>query len=238
MSAAARLVARIAVTRRFFAEAAESAAEVSLLMAERFARGGRLLVYGEGAQASDANHLAVEFVHPVLVGKRALPALALGADPVAKLSVLGRSDDIFLSLDTGCAPALADAALARAREQGMLTIRLSAGSQPGSPPADFLFAVPAADRMLIQEAHETLYHVLWELVQLFFEHGITGTEACSLCGDEARAATIRTVDPAGTTAEVDLDGTVRTIGLDFVEAVVPGDRVLVHQGFAISRVGP
>ena len=236
MSAAARLEERSAITRRFFEAAAEPAAEASLRMAERFARGGRLLVYGEGAQASDANHVAVEFVHPVLVGKRALPALALGADPVAKLSVLGRSEDIFLSLDTGCAPALADAAHARASELGMLTLRLTAGPQPASPPAAFRFAVPSNDRMLIQEAHETLYHVLWELVQLFFEHGVAGAESCSLCGDAARPATIREVGPAGMTAEVDLDGAVRTIGLDFVEAVAPGDVVLVHQGFAIARV--
>lgn len=235
MSGAVRMEERIAITRRFFAGVAGSAAEASLRMAERFARGGRLLVYGEAAQASDANHVAVEFVHPVLVGKRALPALALREDPGTRLSVLGQRDDIFLVLDTGYPSAVEQAALGRAGELGMLTLRLTAGLESG-PKSDFLFVVPSTDPLVIQEAHETLYHVFWELVQLFFEHGVTGPESCALCGDDARPATIREVDPDGATAEVELDGTTRTIGLDFVEAVAPGDRVLVHQGFAIARV--
>src|SRR5579871_5947203 len=65
----------------FFAPEAERIARVCHLMAERFARGGRLIALGEDPVArSDARHVAVEFVHPVIVGKRALPALALTAE--------------------------------------------------------------------------------------------------------------------------------------------------------------
>ena len=46
-------------------------------MSERFLRGGRLLAFGRGPYATDAQHVSVEFVHPVIVGKRALPALDL-----------------------------------------------------------------------------------------------------------------------------------------------------------------
>ena len=49
-------------------------------MALRFHRGGKLVVFGTGAASTDAQHVAVEFVHPVIVGKRALPAISLTSD--------------------------------------------------------------------------------------------------------------------------------------------------------------
>ena len=49
-------------------------------MARRFHQGGRLLAFGNGAWATEAQHVSVEFVHPVIVGTRALPALALTND--------------------------------------------------------------------------------------------------------------------------------------------------------------
>ena len=75
----------------------ESAEALSLAcrdMAARFASGGRLLVFGSGAGASDAAHVAVEFVHPVTVGKRALPALALSGDFAHQVRTLGRPPDM------------------------------------------------------------------------------------------------------------------------------------------------
>ena len=75
--------ARTDANERFFAAEATRIAELSLRLAERFVQGGRLLAVGASPQdRSDAHHVAVEFVHPVIVGKRALPALALtrGAD--------------------------------------------------------------------------------------------------------------------------------------------------------------
>src|SRR5690349_12245622 len=65
------------------AQLAEDALAVALTcraMAERFQNGGKLLVFGNGGPSTDAQHVAVEFVHPVIVGKRALPALSLSTD--------------------------------------------------------------------------------------------------------------------------------------------------------------
>ena len=77
----ALLAKRTEANARFFEDSAERLARLCHVMAERFARGGRLIAFGRSPAArSDARHVAVEFVHPVIVGKRALPAIALTAD--------------------------------------------------------------------------------------------------------------------------------------------------------------
>ena len=74
-------------------------------MAERFARGGRLIAFGRSPAArSDARHVAVEFVHPVIVGKRALPAIGLageGGDLPAQVALITQPDDIAIAFGTG-----------------------------------------------------------------------------------------------------------------------------------------
>ena len=65
-------------------------------MSERFLRGGRLLAFGRGPYATDAQHVSVEFVHPVIVGKRALPALDLSLDFGPWLEALVRPDDMVM----------------------------------------------------------------------------------------------------------------------------------------------
>ena len=86
----------------FFAAEAERLARLCHLMAERFARGGRLIAFGRSPAArSDARHVAVEFVHPVIVGKRALPAIGLageGGDLARQVELLARPDDIAIAL--------------------------------------------------------------------------------------------------------------------------------------------
>ena len=162
----------------FFAREEERIAEACWAMARRFHQGGRLLAFGNGAWATDAQHVAVEFVHPVIVGKRALPALALSntgnttpsfAD---QLRVLARPQDIALGFSSTDNSENIVAALTEARRVGLLTLSLTGGD--GAPfqecAPDFLFAVKTHDPLVIQEIHETLYHVLWELVHIFFEH--------------------------------------------------------------------
>ena len=63
-----------------FADQASSVAAACHDMAIRFHRGGKLVVFGTGGASTDAQHVAVEFVHPVIVGKRALPAISLTSD--------------------------------------------------------------------------------------------------------------------------------------------------------------
>ena len=162
------LAARTEANTRFFDAEAERLARLCHLMAERFARGGRLVAFGRSPAArSDARHVAVEFVHPVIVGKRALPAIGLageGGDLAAQVALLARPEDIAMAFGAGDADGEAAAAIAAARERGCLTIAFAPAG------ADWEFTPPTADGDVGQELIETLYHVLWELVHVFFEH--------------------------------------------------------------------
>ena len=127
-------------------------------MAERFAAGGRLIAAGATPAArSDARHVAVEFVHPVIVGKRALPAIGLAGEggPLAA--------QLALTVEPGDIVMLFDGRAAR-RSGGLPDDRL-----PGRG-ADWSFDPPSEDPFVRQELVETLYHLLWELVHVFFEH--------------------------------------------------------------------
>jgi D-sedoheptulose 7-phosphate isomerase len=136
-------------------------------MAERFARDGRLVAVGASAPArSDVRHVAVEFVHPVIVGKRALPAIGLTGTSgplVAELDLIAEPDDIVVAFgERADGPELAEA-LVLARARGCLTIAFAPLG------AEWEFE-PSGDPFVRQELVETLYHVLWELVHVFFEH--------------------------------------------------------------------
>ncbi len=134
-------------------------------MAERFARGGRLLAIGVSPTArSDVRHVAVEFVHPVIVGKRALPALGLVGDsaPLAtEVRLAAGADDIVMAF--GDDPDLS-VAIAAARAVGAITVAFAPLH------ADWELVAPVGDPFIAQELVETAYHVLWELVHVFFEH--------------------------------------------------------------------
>src|ERR1700687_2540692 len=91
-----RLLARNEVIRQFFAREAPRLADACREMSERFLRGGRLLAFGRGPYATDAQHVSVEFVHPVIVGKRALPALDLSMLFQPWLSSILRPEDIAM----------------------------------------------------------------------------------------------------------------------------------------------
>ena len=176
------------VPSAFFERESDRLSRACLEMARRFQRGGRLLVFGEGAEATDAHHVAVEFVHPVLVGKRALPAIALTSDVAAfggaersreedgfahALETIAMAADIAMAISRDAGSERLHRALALARSQGILTLHLAGGTVPPSMRnAEWMFVVPAKDAMVVQEVHETLYHVLWELVHVFFEHRV------------------------------------------------------------------
>lgn len=171
--ATGHVAATNAVATRFFGDNADAIARACEAMAERFTTGGRLLVAGDGAQRSDVAHVVVEFVHPVVVGKRALAALALpeiGGDRARHaLATLARRDDLLLVLSGTPLDAAAVHLLATARARGILTVALSGRPAGAVPPADHWFAVLSSDPCIVQETHEMLYHVLWELVHVFFE---------------------------------------------------------------------
>jgi D-sedoheptulose 7-phosphate isomerase len=172
------LALRNEANREFFAREAERLARLCHLMAERFARGGRLIAFaGSPAARSDARHVAVEFVHPVIVGKRALPALAVtdeGGGLAGQIELIAREEDIAIAfLDADANPVEVACAVACARERGCLTV---AFSELG---AEWEFEPQIEDDHVRQELIETLYHVLWELVHVFFDHRglLAGREA-------------------------------------------------------------
>ncbi|HEV8447506.1 MAG TPA: SIS domain-containing protein [Gemmatimonadaceae bacterium] len=166
------LATRAALNAAFFAAESQRIAELCATMADRFVRGGRLIAVGASPAArSDARHVAVEFMHPVIVGKRALPAIGLTGlidGAVNRLAALARQDDIVMCFggDEGLEAALSES-LALCRRRGCLTIAFeSLGAEVELEP-------PSDDPFARQESIETLYHVLWELVHVFFEHGTT-----------------------------------------------------------------
>jgi D-sedoheptulose 7-phosphate isomerase len=146
---------RLVAGEAFFDAEADRIARLCHRMAERFARGGRLIALGRTpAERSDVRHVAVEFVHPVIVGKRALPAIGL-VEPQA-LALLAAPDDIVMTF--GPQPE----SVALARDRGCLTIGF----------ADDVWhpSLNESDPFVAQEIVETTYHVLWELVHVFFDH--------------------------------------------------------------------
>lgn len=140
------LARRSEANELFFGAEAGRIAHLCRELAGRFQRGGRLIAVASSAQGwSDAHHVAVEFVHPVIVGKRALPAIALSA---ADARLLAGPDDIVIAFEP---------------------LRVTIGG------VEWRFDPPTNDPFVRQELVETLYHVVWELVHVFFEHGASSS---------------------------------------------------------------
>ena len=133
-------------------------------MSERFLRGGRLLAFGRGPYATDAQHVSVEFVHPVIVGKRALPALDLSLLFRPWLEAILRPDDIVMGFGPPEGDPEVAAALQTRTRRGAMTFAL-----PGTD-GSYALEPPTADPFIHQEMIEILYHTLWETVHVFFEH--------------------------------------------------------------------
>src|SRR5271154_4862252 len=163
-----RLLARNQILESFFARESHRLAKACREMSDRFLRGGRLLAFGQGPYATDAQHVSVEFVHPVIVGKRALPALDLSILFRPWLDAILRSDDIVM----GFGPPEGDpevwAALDTALSRGAMTFAF--------PGLEGSYAIPPGngDPFIQQELTEVLYHTLWETVHVFFERRALG----------------------------------------------------------------
>lgn len=152
-------------------------------LADRFTGGGRLLVMGNGGSACDAQHVAVEFQHPILEKRRPLPATALSSD-VALITAVGndgdfaqvfatqvqlvaRPVDAVLGISTSGTSANVIRALRCAREIGSCTIGFA--GRDGGPLADVCehaFVVPSWSVHRIQEVHTVLLHLLWDQVHV------------------------------------------------------------------------
>ena len=170
------------------AEQAGAVAAACHAMAIRFHQGGKLVVFGAGGPSTDAQHVAVEFVHPVIVGKRALPAISLTTDVATvtgiaeqegvaaifshQIRCLADPADIALGISVDGDSASVLAGLEAAAELGLLTIALVGGDGGrigASTTVDHLVVAASSDPRVVKELHVTTYHVLWELVHVFFE---------------------------------------------------------------------
>ena len=158
------LLRRNGVFETFFRAEAPRLAEACHEMSRRFLAGGRLLAFGNGAAATDAQHVSVEFVHPVIVGKRALPALDLGPEFEARLPVILQPDDMVMGFAFTERDVAVERALGVARERGALTFALAGEA------GEYNFDLPDEDPFVCQEVFEVLYHMLWETVHVYFEH--------------------------------------------------------------------
>jgi D-sedoheptulose 7-phosphate isomerase len=173
----------VEVKQKFFERYADQIGELSQKMADRFQAGHQLWVMGNGGSACDAQHVAVEFIHPIIEKRRALPALDLVSQiPVVtaisndkdfarifvdQIELWAHPNDMALALSTsGNSPNLVYA-LEAARNKGMLTIAFS-GKDGGrmADGADYCFTVPSFSIHRIQESHVALLHILWDLIHV------------------------------------------------------------------------
>lgn len=167
----------------FFEENADQLERCVRDAVKRFQSSGRLFTMGNGGSACDAQHTAVEFLHPIIEKRRALPAIALSVDSamltavgndtdfsrvfVDQLELLARPEDIALGISSSGASANVNRALKRAREKGLLTIGF-AGRDGGQMPeiCDYCFTVKSWSIHRIQETQTALLHLLWDQIHV------------------------------------------------------------------------
>ncbi len=173
----------IEVKQVFFEQHAQRIGELCQRMAGRFTAGSRLWVMGNGGSACDAQHVAVEFVHPIIEKRRPLPAFDLVSQAplltaisndndftkifVDQLNLWAQPGDMALALSTsGQSPNLVYA-LQTARKNGMITVAFS-GKDGGrmADVAEYCFNVPSFSMHRIQECHVALLHIVWDLVHV------------------------------------------------------------------------
>jgi D-sedoheptulose 7-phosphate isomerase len=207
---AAQLRARNDVLRAFFEAEAPRLARASQELAARFARGGRLYAFGNGPYATDAAHVSVEFIHPVIVGKRALPALDASAAPEAFVTALVGPDDMAIAFGPPEGDLRTIAALRQARRRGAYTL-----AWPGIE-ADYSVTSPTADEHVHQEAFEVLGHTLYESVHVFLEHARE-------LGDDVGASSF--LYPYLGAAQPDADAIVDGVAASVVEKARDGERL-------------
>jgi D-sedoheptulose 7-phosphate isomerase len=159
-----QLLRRNAIFESFFETEASRLAGACHEMSRRFLAGGRLLAFGRGSARTDAEHVSVEFVHPVIVGKRALPALDVGPDFERRLPVIVRPEDMVMGFAFPEPDGSVERTLRAARGRGALTFALTGEA------GEYSFMPPDGDPFVVQEVFEVLYHVLWETVHVYFEH--------------------------------------------------------------------
>jgi len=232
-----------ALDRGLGAELAEDLAATAFTLAKRFAAGATMWSIAPSWEPH-ALHIAVEFVHPVIMGKRALPAVALtGPDLVDLVRVSVRPGDIVVAV-AGADDAQVRSVMRRSPAWGATTIWIGSGDRPKAGVADHVLWLDDPDpRVPATGGFVLFYHLLWELTHVCFEHsGLLKPDpecddtVCVTCSDEGRLGEV-------VTASADGQATVRTargvenVVTTLIDPVAADELVLVHAGTAISRVG-
>jgi hydrogenase maturation factor len=222
---------------------AQGLASAALSLARRFAAGSSLWCVAPKWPAH-GRHIAVEFVHPVIMGKRALPALNVeGADTIKALRLMARAGDVVVVVSTHDDPVSTEL-LRRAEAWGLTRIWLGAGQRPPSGSAEHVvwlsdtepeWAARSGDMVL-------MYHLLWELTHVVLEHkGLLdlaperADEICITCSDQGLVAEVQRAPTKGM-VEVLVGGAPATVDVRLVDNVAPGDLLLVHAGVALATL--
>ncbi|GBE02431.1 phosphoheptose isomerase [bacterium BMS3Bbin06] len=177
----------LSVKKRFFEENTEAVMEVSKVIADAFNDGKKLLLFGNGGSASDASHIAAEFVNRFKRERPGLPAIALNTDMAVITSIandydyseifarqlrsLSEGGDIVLAISTSGLSKNILKALDAAKKRGLIRISLTGekGRKMASK-SDYAFVVPSADTPRIQEVHIMIGHIICEVVEeILFE---------------------------------------------------------------------
>ncbi len=234
-----------AIDRGLGAELAADLAATAFTLAKRFAAGATMWSIAPGWEPH-ALHIAVEFVHPVIMGKRALPAVALtGPDLVDLVRVSVQPGDIVVAVASADNPEVRSV-MRRSPAWGATTIWIGNGERPKASAADHVLWLDDPDpRVPATGGFVLFYHLLWELTHVCFEHSgllkpdtesAESAEAvCVTCSDEGRLGEVVTASADGQAAVRTARG-VETVATTLVDPVTPGELVLVHAGTAISKV--
>lgn len=171
------------VKLRFASENVEAIQEAVEQVAACFTHGNKVLLFGNGGSATDASHIAGEFVNRFLLERPGLPAIALNTDIavltsisndydyseifVKQLKALGQEGDVAIGISTsGNSPNVVKA-ISAAKDMGIKTIAFTGGKNKGgklATIAELVFVVPTPDTPRVQETHITLGHVICQLV--------------------------------------------------------------------------
>ena len=215
-------------------------AATAFTLAKRFAAGATMWSIAPSCEPH-ALHIAVEFVHPVIMGKRALPAVALtGPDLVDLVRVSVRPGDIVVGV-SGADDAQVRSVMRRSPAWGATTIWIGSGERPRAGAADHVLWLDDPDpRVPATGGFVLFYHLLWELTHVCFEHsGLlkpdSSEDVCVTCSDEGRLGEVVGATEKGQAA-VRTGRGIENVITTVVDPVAPGDLVLVHAGMAISRL--
>jgi hypothetical protein len=229
-----------AIDRGLGADLAADLAAAALTLAKRFAAGATMWSIAPGWEPH-ALHIAVEFIHPVIVGKRALPAVALtGPDLVDLVRVSVRPGDIVIGVGGADSPEVRSV-MRRCPAWGATTIWIGSGERPAVGSADHVLWLDDPDpRIPATGGFVLFYHLLWELTHVCFEHpGLlkpsAAEEVCATCSDEGRLGEVLSASADGTAAVRTAKG-VENVATMLIDPVAAGDLVLVHAGTAISHL--